>query len=91
MMEFQLALKLNPNLAHAYQTYAHFLGNLGRFDEAIAAAQHAKTLDPWSVRISGELGWAFYHAHQYEAAQKEFAELIKLDPYYTSPSTSVIF
>ncbi len=77
--EIKRAIQLNPNYARLQVSYSSLLRVLGRFDEAIAASQLAKTLDPWSVQTRRSLGWTFFEARQHKPAQKEFEELVKFD------------
>ena len=45
---FRDALRLNPSYATAYQAYAEYLRDMGRFDEALAMIETAQRLDPLS-------------------------------------------
>lgn len=74
------ALALDPTHTRAHQQYANLLMKLGRFDEGITAAQRAKALDPWSRRARMNLGWTYFHARRYGAAQEEFKDLVRMDP-----------
>ena len=56
--EYRRAIELNANLARGYAGYAHYLTVMGRHEEAIAASQRGKELDPLSPRANVSLGWA---------------------------------
>ena len=53
--ELQRAIELNSSYATAYHWYGLFLSALGRFDEAIAAARVACSLDPLSAHLRWKL------------------------------------
>lgn len=56
--EFLKALAINPNHAHARMFYSHLLaGVLHRYDEALAQAELAYSLDPLNPMI--KIGYAF--------------------------------
>ena len=78
--EFKRAIELGPNAPSSYLHYAMYSGVLGRHDESIAAMKRAVELDPFSVRINGELGDVFYWAGRYEEAAKQARKTIDLDP-----------
>jgi len=58
-IEFDRAIKLNPNLAWAYEIYAWFLGGVGRLDEAIAKDKKAIELDPLNSFFQSALPTTF--------------------------------
>src|SRR3712207_1944704 len=57
---FLQALALNPDDAETRNHYGFSLALFGRFEEAVAAIEHAIALDPLSVRFLWNLGLVFY-------------------------------
>jgi eukaryotic-like serine/threonine-protein kinase len=80
--DFRRAIELNPNYATAWQFQAETLVRLKRFDEAAAAMERARALDPLSPIINGEVGWVYYHARQHERAMAELRRALALDPQF---------
>lgn len=79
--EFQQTLRLNPNNAQAHQWYGNlFLGPMGRHQEAIAEMQRALDLDPLSLVINTDLGYAYFLAGQDDAALRQYQKVLALDP-----------
>ena len=77
--EFQWAIRLNPNLVQAHGKYAQLLSIKGRFNEAIAAREVAKALDPFSPEAGMGLGWILFDARRYPQAEREFRRILELD------------
>jgi TolB-like protein/DNA-binding winged helix-turn-helix (wHTH) protein len=78
--QFQQTLKLNPNDAQAHQWYGNlFLGPMGRHQEAIAELQRALDLDPLSLVINADLGYAYFLAGQDDAALSQYQKVLALD------------
>jgi TolB-like protein/DNA-binding winged helix-turn-helix (wHTH) protein/Flp pilus assembly protein TadD len=79
--EFQRALDLNPNFAEAHHWYGNLLlGPEGRHDEAIAELQRAQELDPLSVIISADTGFAYYLAGHYDLALQAYQKVLATNP-----------
>jgi TolB-like protein/Tfp pilus assembly protein PilF len=78
--EYDRAVELNPNHSDALLWRAFFLGELGRWDEAIAAARRAQELDPLSVMANNAVGEVFYLKRDYDQAVAEFGKNLDLDP-----------
>jgi serine/threonine-protein kinase len=77
---FLKALDLNPGYATGRRWYAQFLSGMGRFDEAIAEADHALVLDPLSLIIHGAVGDVHYYARRYERAIAYYRRSLEIDP-----------
>jgi DNA-binding winged helix-turn-helix (wHTH) protein/tetratricopeptide (TPR) repeat protein len=77
--EFRKAIALDPNYAMAHAWYALVLVAMGRSQEAIAQARNAHNLDPLSLIVNTELGWALYSSHQYAQAINTYKSVIDLD------------
>lgn len=78
--EFQRALELNPNNAQTHQWYGNLLlGPQGRNGEAIAELKRAVELDPLSLVMNTDLGYAYYLAGQYESAFQQYQKVLAMD------------
>jgi tetratricopeptide (TPR) repeat protein len=77
---FKRAIELNPNYAAAHESYAYFLSNLGRHEEALFEIKLAESLDPLSVIISTDAGWMLGAAQQYDEAIKQLLKTVEMDP-----------
>ncbi len=79
--EFHRTLELNPNDAQAHQWYGNlYLGPMGRHQEAIAELRRALDLDPLSLVINTDLGYAYFLAGQYNAAFQQYQKVLAVDP-----------
>lgn len=79
--EFQRAIELNPNFAQAHHWYGNLLlGPEGRQEEAIAELQRAQELDPLSVIIDADTGFAYYLAGRYDLALKTYQKVLAANP-----------
>ncbi len=80
-LEFQEALRLNPNYAQAHHWYGNLLlGPQGRHQEAIAELQRAQELDPLSAIIAADLGFAYYLAGRYDMAVPAYQKVLAGNP-----------
>jgi TolB-like protein len=78
--EYQRAIELSPSCATAHHWYALALASMGRTDEAIREIELARRLDPLSVRVSSNVGFALYFGRQYDRAIPELLKAIELEP-----------
>jgi len=79
--EFQRALELNPNFAQAHHWYGNLLlGPEGRHDEAISELQRAQELDPLSLIINADTGFAYYLAGRYDLALQAYQKVLAANP-----------
>lgn len=78
--EFRRAIELNPNYATAHHWYAEYLAFMGRFDEALAESDKARSLDPLSLIIAADHGVIQYFARRYTTAAGELKSVLDLDP-----------
>jgi len=79
--EFHRALDLNPNFAQAHHWYGNLLlGPEGRHDEAIAELRRAQELDPLSVIINADTGFAYYLAGHYDQALGIYQNVLVANP-----------
>ena len=70
--EHRLALTLAPNSWEAHRSYAWYLMNLGRFDEARAQTKYAEELDPVSPLSRSLLAYVDLLSGQTDLAIEEF-------------------
>jgi adenylate cyclase len=56
LVEAEMALSLNPSLAEAHSAKGRVLGDLGRYDEAIAELEESVRLDPDSHEVRFNFG-----------------------------------
>src|SRR5688572_26910650 len=78
--DFKRAIELNPNYANAHNFYAGYLMCRGRVDEAIAASNRARELDPFSLSISAQRGFLLENARRYDEAIAQLRSVIEMDP-----------
>lgn len=77
--EFKRAIELNPNYPAAHFYYANYLVARECFDEAIAEAQRAQTLDPVSLPVGSNVACILYHAHLYDSAIEQSLKVLDMD------------
>ena len=77
--EFDRALELSPNYAHAHQLYAFYLAFNGRLPEANVEIRQALKLDPLSLPINGDVGVIHYFAREYDQAIDQYRKTLDLD------------
>jgi TolB-like protein/DNA-binding winged helix-turn-helix (wHTH) protein len=79
--EFHRALDLNPNSAQAHHWYGNLLlGPEGRHEEAIAELQRAQELDPLSLIIRADTGFANYLAGRSDLALQAYQKVVAANP-----------
>ncbi|MGA2135351.1 MAG: tetratricopeptide repeat protein [Bryobacteraceae bacterium] len=82
--EFQRALALNPNYALAHHWHGNlYLSPLGRHAEAIAELKRAQELDPLSLIVQTDLGFAYFFAGQYDAAFSQYQKVLAANPSFS--------
>jgi len=74
------AMALEPANSDVLRQYAYIANNIGRHDEAIAAAKRALEIDPGLSNNRLELGVDYLWARRYAEAEPVFRELIARDP-----------
>jgi eukaryotic-like serine/threonine-protein kinase len=79
---FEQALNVNPSYVSSLPFYPLFLGSLGRFEEAVAAATRALDLDPVSAAGSHFLAVQFYLSRRFDQAIQECHKTLEMDPNY---------
>lgn len=79
--EFLRALASNPNNALAHHWYATFvLAPIGRYSDAVAELKAAQRLDPVSLIVNTDLGWAYFISGRDHDALLQYSKTLDLDP-----------
>ncbi|MFL6260086.1 MAG: winged helix-turn-helix domain-containing protein [Thermoanaerobaculia bacterium] len=77
-VEYRRAVALTPGDAEAYYSYGNYLVALGQIDEAIAAVERARELDPASMAINSDYAWFLYLGRRYDEAMRQAHDTLKL-------------
>ncbi|HKF24204.1 MAG TPA: tetratricopeptide repeat protein [Candidatus Angelobacter sp.] len=78
--EFQRGIALNPSCVTVHFYYANYLVAMGRFDEAIAEAKWAQSLDPRSLAAEENVARILYQAGRYEQAIAHSLKVLESNP-----------
>jgi TolB-like protein/Flp pilus assembly protein TadD len=76
------AIELNPNYATAHHWLSSALMESGHPQQAIAPAERAVLLDPLSVILQLNLGFAYEVVGRFDDAAARYATAVQLDPGY---------
>jgi tetratricopeptide (TPR) repeat protein/DNA-binding winged helix-turn-helix (wHTH) protein len=76
---FKEAIALNPSYSQAHLWYSLFLEAMARPEEAIAAAQRARELDPLSLRTNVNVAAQLHTARRYDEAIEHIERALDLD------------
>jgi len=76
---FRRAVQLNPDYATGHHFYADHLTASGRFDEAIESLHRALALEPLSLIMNTDLGWAMFHARRWTQGIDQLRKTIEMD------------
>jgi eukaryotic-like serine/threonine-protein kinase len=76
---FRRAIELNSNYGPAHQWYSNLLAAQGRFEEAVNEVRRALEINPLSMMDRSMTGWTYYHARQYERAEREVRAALEID------------
>jgi TolB-like protein/tetratricopeptide (TPR) repeat protein len=74
------AIELSPGFDESHHVYSFFLVLMRRFPEAVAEGKRALACNPFSLRISQQLGYTFYCARNYDLAIQQYRKAIELEP-----------
>jgi len=78
--EYERTLQLNPNDATARQWFANdTLANIGQTEREVAEMKRAVELDPLSLIINSNLGWAYIHAGRLDDAVAQLRKTVEMD------------
>lgn len=76
--EYMKALELNPNNVDVLLRLSWFLGEGGRFQEALETTRHALGLDPLSTAVINAMGQIHYLNGNQEQAIQEYQKALEL-------------
>jgi serine/threonine-protein kinase len=78
--EYERTLQLNPNDATARQWFANdTLANIGQTEREVAELKRAVELDPLSLIINSNLGWAYVHLGRLDEAIAQLRKTVEMD------------
>jgi serine/threonine-protein kinase len=80
--EFKRAIALNPRHPAAHHRYAEFLAFMGRHKEAMEEIWKARSIDPRSLPINGDIGRLAFYAKEYDHALDHLRKTLELDQNY---------
>lgn len=78
--DLEAALRLSPSDQLGHQQYALYLSIVGRGDEAILAADQARTLDPLSLTAMNTRGWVLVAVGRLDEAAEQASEMLEMAP-----------
>lgn len=78
--EFKKAIELNPKSGDARREYAAYLTSIGRSEEAIVEAKHARDLDPVTLVTNFQVAWALISARRYDEAIEQSQQALATFP-----------
>ncbi len=81
---YRQAIALNPGYATAHQWYSELLISQARFDEALAAARRAHSLDPLAFIIGTTVGDVLFFARRYDEAEAQLRTTIEMEPRFVA-------
>jgi tetratricopeptide (TPR) repeat protein len=80
IVEYERTLQLNPNDATARQWFANdTLANIGQNERELAELKRALALDPLSLIINSNLGWAYIHLGRLDEAIAQSRKTVEMD------------
>jgi len=81
LSHFEQAIRINPNYAEVYAWMAMILQyDLGRYEEAFAAAEIAVKLDPLSIPAISNFVWSLMLRNRFAEADRELEKLVAIAP-----------
>ncbi len=80
--EYELAIKMQPDLASAHEFYGWLLSSLGEVEKSLSEGRRAVDLDPLSSEISAVFGFTLYLARRYDEAITQLRIAVSIDPDY---------
>jgi len=89
--DLQKAIDLSPNLSGARHSYAIYLANMGRHEEAIEQATRARELDPLSLLMNQTAGNVLMLARDYDGAVDALLCTLELDPHFAAANSVLGF
>lgn len=87
--ELTRAVQLERGSADARVWYGVFLAQMGRPAESLAQMREAEAIDPLSVAVHINAGWAYYLARQNDRAIEQWRKALALEPNLATAHTSI--
>jgi serine/threonine protein kinase len=81
--EFRLAIDLDPRYVTARHWYGLYLGEMGRFDEAMDQMHEARELDPTSAPVFADSGRVFFWARRYNESADYYRRAFQMGANYS--------
>jgi TolB-like protein/DNA-binding winged helix-turn-helix (wHTH) protein len=78
--EYQRAIALSPGSSEAHRSYATYLANMGRSEEAISEIKLAHQLDPLSFWVTRDVGRILYECRRYDQALEPLRQAAEMNP-----------
>jgi len=82
VVQYDRALKLNPDFIFAYNNLGCSFWMVGKYSEAIQMFKRCIDRDPDYTDAHFNLGIAYFYSNQYTEAYNEFKEVSRIDPEY---------
>jgi TolB-like protein/Tfp pilus assembly protein PilF len=80
IVEYERTLQLNPNDATARQWFGNdTLANIGQNERELTEVKRAVELDPLSLVINTNLGWAYIHLGRLDEALGQMRKTVEMD------------
>jgi eukaryotic-like serine/threonine-protein kinase len=77
---FRRAIELRPSYVLGHHWYGLYLGEMARFEEAIASEKRAFERDPLSVYVNADLARVYFYARRYDEALAQYQKTIEMNP-----------
>jgi TolB-like protein/predicted Ser/Thr protein kinase len=78
--EWRRMMEINPNYAPGLAGYSHYLTNMGRLKEALAAIERAMELDPYNIRNQSFYAQVLLGARRYDDATEVARKVLSVQP-----------
>jgi serine/threonine-protein kinase len=85
--DFQRALELDPTSTSVLIDFSNYLTDRARHDEAIDASRKAEERSPMSATAGRQVAYAYYMAHQFDAAIRQLHRVLEIEPEYVPAHT----
>jgi len=86
---FNREVEYHPGFEHVYNVRGLYLTSIGKKSDAIEQFKKALTLDPLSLTINGDFGWAYYLMRRYDDAITQSREVLEIDPNFILSYTTI--
>ncbi len=81
MLQFEWAIRIDPEYPDALNNLATMYGNMGRKDAALALLQKTIVLNPGHVAARFNLALRYYESGLFTEAIREYDAIIEINPY----------